>query len=683
MRVDIHDGYFWSVRDIHGKIQASAASRSDMVGLSGLAILAIVLNAVGIPLFRSGFAGVDVAFVMAGFLIGGQVDRDIRNGRFSLWAFYAQCARRIMPTLMLVVLTTCLLSLLLMSARELRLASMAATTALLGIPNIFYWWASKNASAILHMSPLLMTWAVGVTIQFCALFPLLLLAMRRWRRELMLVTLALLFALSLGLCAIVTAYRPTTAFYLPHMRAWEFGAGALLAMLWSHPARPRSAGAREVAGIAGLAMVLASFYLFPDGARYPGTAAMLPAGGTLLLLLGRGSRVNRHMLGFPPLTALGTIAFSLYLWHAPLLMLADMAAFGEPGPVSLTPFAVAAVPIAWAGSRLLERPFADHGQQGVRASRISLMRLAMATALCAAVPTSLFLLRGAPQRLGPKALAVERTIENGRANPCIAPYGSSEPSTAPSCYRETGGKGTMALIGDSHAAALGPGFATLARKKDVGLVQIEKSACLPLLEPTVPPEFETAHDRQCAAFNQTAFQKVAQDPRIDTVVLTGFWSGAFLSRDTEQRAAGLFRRDPSTADEDRLGDALTQTIRRYRAAGKDVLVLGDVPLFRFDPGQEAVSSAITLRGELRDLIGTPDDAGEGVAAMRWVRPETAAENVVEQSAAAVPGTRYLPLRDLMCDGGACRYAGVKGSFYIDFHHLSRQGAEYVASRMDL
>ena len=677
----LHDLKVFTGHSTHNNGNAFALT----YGICAIAVMAIVGQAIGWFPLRSGFAGVDVAIVTAGFLIGGHVDRAIRRKEFSLTAFYVSSSRRIMMPTIAVVLATCIACFFLMSARELRLTGASGAAALLGMSNIFYWGASKYASAILHTSPLLMTWAVSLLLQFCFLFPLLIMAMRRWSRLKILLTIGFLALLSFLACAIVTPYRPTTAFYLPHLRAWEFLAGALVAMIALDRPRPISSAFAQSSGWIGLAMILLSFHVFPDGARYPGAAALLPTSGAVCLLLDQRGFVRQRLLGSTPLRLLGMVSFSVYLWHAPILKIVDLAAFGKPAPTSLAAAALFSLPLAWLAWLKVERPW----MVGVppptrpRSDMLALAGFAGIIMICSLVPASFYMLRGVPERLSASATAVERTIEGGRSNPCIIRYGVIEPSADPRCFQDGARKEKVALIGDSHAAALGPGFKKLAKREEIGLVQIEKSACLPLLESIVPQQFETLHDRQCESFNNSTFDHIVKDPAIKTVVMTGFWSGSFLNGDADAKDAGVFRRDPALADEGELKRALTETIRRYREKGKEVVILGDIPLFRFDPGQDAVSGAITLRGELRDLIGKPDGADDGVVSKQWVRPDMEAEKVVAQSAADVPGTVYVPLRSLMCGANTCRYADRRGSFYIDFHHLSPQGADYVAEHIGL
>ena len=655
------------------------AYRRDIDGLRAIAVTSVVFYHAGLWPLSSGYVGVDIFFVISGFLIGGILNRETRAGTFSFAGFYARRARRILPALIVVVTIVSLLSLALMGARELRQTGLSAGTALVGISNVYFWWSTNYFAPSAHLNPFLMTWSLGVEEQFYIFFPFLLILLARrsqWQSAGAIAALSVLFFI---VCIVVTAYYPTAAFYLLPMRAWELGAGALLALLWSHPARPTSVVVHNVLGTAGMVVVIASCILFDDSTPFPGVTAALPVAGALALIFAERSWVNRHLLSAAPVVGIGLLSYSWYLWHAPLMALVRLAHFG-PASVSLM-CAVALVSLlcAYVSWRFVERPF----RHGAHDDGSTLRRYGVALGACMALPALFALFVGLPQRFGPDGRAVEQALDQGRGNPCLVSYGVIEPSRAAAC-RPTGdaqGQSTAILLGDSHAGALGEAMTMLAREQHVGFAQYEKSSCAPLLGATRALPKYPDHAAQCAAFNEKMFGRIAADPSIGTVVLAGFWSGSFQGEPND----GLLARSDGGASADQgslLRSALTETIRRYQTAGKRVVIIADVPLFLFDPGREAISDILPVRSALRTMLGSPADVANGRAAKHWLRPIQDGDRIVAEVARNNRAVTYFEPARQLCDATSCAY-GDRLPYYIDFQHLSRPGATHALKGLRL
>lgn len=667
-----------SANDANALPSPKPAYRRDIDGLRAVAVTSVVFYHAGLWPLNSGYVGVDIFFVISGFLIGGILNRETRAGTFTFAGFYARRARRILPALIAVVTIVSLLSIMLMGARELRQTGLSAGTALVGISNIYFWWSTNYFAPSAHLNPFLMTWSLGVEEQFYVFFPFLLILLTRRSQQQAAATIGILSALSFIVCIVATAYYPTAAFYLLPMRAWELGAGALLALLWAHPARPTSAGAHNMAGAIGLAIVVASCVLFDDATPFPGVTAALPVSGALALILAERSWVNRHLLSSAPMVAIGLLSYSWYLWHAPLMALVRLVHFGPASVTLMCAVAIVSLLCAYLSWRFVERPF----RHGAHDDGATLRRYGVALGACLALPAIFALSQGLPQRLGDDGRAVESTLAQGRGNPCLVSYGAVEPSHAAACRpAKQEARPTAILLGDSHAGALGTAIAKIARQQRVGFAQYEKSSCAPLLGATRAMPKYPDHAAECAAFNEAMFKRIAADHSIGTVVLAGFWSGSFQGEAND----GLLVTPGGSSVKDQaalLRSALTDTIRRYQAAGKRVIVIADVPLFRFDPGKEIVSDLFTLRSTLRTMLGSPDDVSDGRAAKRWLRPVQAGDSIVADVARGSPGVTYFEPSRQLCDASRCAY-GDKLPYYIDFQHLSRPGAEQALKGLKL
>lgn len=653
--------------------------RRDIDGLRAIAVTSVVFYHAGLWPLNSGYVGVDIFFVISGFLIGGILNRETRAGTFSFARFYARRTRRILPALIAVVTLVGLASLALMGARELRQTGLSAGTALLGISNIYFWWSTNYFAPSAHLNPFLMTWSLGVEEQFYIFFPFLLIALARRSLWQSMAAIAALSILSFILCVVVTAYYPTAAFYLLPMRAWEMGAGALLALLWSHPARSTSLTVHNIVGTVGIVLVIASCVLFDDATPFPGMTAALPVAGALALLFAERSWVNQRLLSAAPMVGIGLLSYSWYLWHAPLMALVRLVHFGTTSVPLMCSVALFSLICAYLSWRFIERPF----RHGSHKDGATLRFYGAALVACMVLPTLFTVTKGLPQRLGPGGRAVERSLAQGRGNPCLVSYGVVEPSRASSCSPPSAhpARPSAILLGDSHAAALGDAMTALARDQRVRFAQYEKSSCAPLLGATRAMPKYPDHAAQCAAFNEAMFERIANNASIGTVVLAGFWSGSFQGEPNDGLlvpAHGGTYPDQAAL----LRTALTRTIQRYQAAGKRVIVIADVPLFRFDPGKETVSDILPMRATLRQLLGSPDDVADGRAARRWLRPIRKGDVIVADVARNSPGVIYFQPAQQLCDAKSCAY-GAALPFYIDFQHLSGPGATQALKGLTL
>ena len=291
----------------------AAAYRPEIDGLRAIAVLSVVLYHFGMPGIPGGFVGVDIFFVISGFLIGGILWADLREtGRIRLARFYLRRLRRLAPAYFAMAAATLLMGWLILLPFEFREFGKSLIAATVYLSNIHFYREAGYFDGVSEEKPLLHTWSLAVEEQFYIVLPFLLLALVRWRPTLPMI-LAALAALSLTACLWLTPHSPTAAFYLFPFRAWELLAGVLLAIAGQEN-KARYA-LHPALSWAGLALILASITLI-RAEGFPGWQAILPVAGTLLILMnGRDANPVNRALMHPAPVFIGLISYSLYLWH--------------------------------------------------------------------------------------------------------------------------------------------------------------------------------------------------------------------------------------------------------------------------------------------------------------------------------------------------------------------------------
>ena len=339
--------------------------RPEIDGLRAIAVAAVILFHAGFPLFSGGFVGVDVFFVISGFLITTIIVGDLHTGRFSLLNFYERRARRILPALFVVMAACVPFAYSLLSLDDLKDFAQSLAAISLFASNILFWAESGYFDTQAELKPLLHTWSLAIEEQFYVIFPLLLWVAWRLGMRWLTAVIAIMAAVSLFLSVGDVMRFPSAAFYLLPSRAWELLAGALTAFI-AHRQRGslavplRHPLASEALGIAGLAMILYSIFRYDQQTPFPGLNAVPPILGTAVLLLfaTHNTRIGR-MLACGPLVGLGLISYSAYLWHQPLFAFTKHALLADLPQALAVVLCATTVVLAYLTWRYVEQPFRD------------------------------------------------------------------------------------------------------------------------------------------------------------------------------------------------------------------------------------------------------------------------------------------------------------------------------------
>lgn len=654
------------------------AYRPDIDGLRALAILSVVFYHGGTAWLPGGFTGVDIFFVLSGYLIGGHIYSELRAGDFSYLRFYQRRARRILPALFAVLAFTLLVAMLLLSPNEAAQLARDGCAATLSAANILFWGTANYFAGKSELNPLLMTWSLGVEEQFYAVIPVLMVLAARVRRGAILSATAAVCIASFA-CATVLAHRyPMMVFYLLPARAWELGAGVALAVReLGRSSKTPSKAVATIASCAGLALMIAPMFLLTAQTESRVPPASFSVLGTVLLIASPTSSINRRLLSLLPLTFIGRISYSWYLWHWPMLAYMHIVCGVHLPPAAPAVTIAASFGVSVLSWRFIEQPF--------RASRRApvplLIRYGIASAALLLVCGVVWRSGGVPQRF-PALAAMETAGRALKSDPCLAGSTSDEPNLRPDCYGLSANGPSVALWGDSHSAALAPGLRAVAAARGFGFDQLGKASCPPLTGATHFIPRIPLLAAGCARFNRKVLDLIVSDRRIRIVVFTAVWS-APLNRTWVD---GWLTADPPHAGEVPTADAnsrlfvdsLTAVLRALEDGDKQVVVIEDVPSFEIDPLWRVRSARIPVRRRLAAWLGIQDAVDPGFAPPDANPNIAAANSLLRQTVAGVTGVQLVDLNPALCSTASeCVYRSGDNLLYDDSSHLSTYGSIYA------
>jgi peptidoglycan/LPS O-acetylase OafA/YrhL len=647
--------------------------RPDIDGLRAIAVALVVVFHADTRTLPGGFVGVDVFFVISGFLISSLILEEIRANRFTLGAFYLRRVRRIVPALMAMLIVAGLAGWLILPPPELRTLGLNVLATLLFVPNLSYWRTSTLVGYFAPGSetmPLMHTWSLGVEEQFYLLFPICLAwLLRRQLSPARHVVLAAILG-SFALCVACTFWRdPATAFYLFPTRAWQLLVGTWLAM--APVPTVRAPLIRNMAAFAGLTGILTAALLFNPLTVYPGYAAALPTLATALLIdANRGApSVVGRFLALPPLVGLGQISYSLYLWHWPMLVFARWASNESLPRVQVAALMLLAVGVAVASRRFVERPFL--AQPPHVTDRAVLVWAGVSVLAVGVLAFGAFHTRGHPSRYPPAARQyLAATGDRLKIfAPCPSVYRFAKNLAAICRLGSLDRRPTDVLVwGDSHAAAAAPVFMAAADETGKAGYLAKKAGCAPL----TGIQRLDRDSADCAAFNAMVIALV-REQRIRNVVLVAHWSTYANEERSSWGIAALHRfatRDdvtvPRTAAENLqvFTRAIGRTVGTLRELGARVFILEEVP-----GGADSVPSGLAKAVR----YGLPR-ANVSVTIEEYRMLQANQALAFREVAADDPNIVIVDPIAVFCPARRCEVEENGESLYVDRHHVSRRGA---------
>jgi peptidoglycan/LPS O-acetylase OafA/YrhL len=330
--------------------------RAEIDGLRALAVLPVILFHAGFEIFSGGFVGVDVFFVISGYLITTILIEDIENKRFSIVNFYERRARRILPALFFVMLVCIPFAWMWMMPGQMKDFSQSLIAVSLFVSNILFWRESDYFSAAAEEKPLLHTWSLAVGEQYYVLFPIFLILAWRFGKNRVFWMIVVMAAISLLLSEWGWRNKATANFYLAPTRAWELLAGSIAAFI----VQKRGVQKNNFLALLGLAAIIFSVFAYDESTPFPSVYALVPVLGVVLLVLYAGKEtLAARLLSTKIFVGIGLISYSAYLWHQPLLAFARIKSVDEPSPLILGMLVFGTLLLAYLSWKFVEAPFRD------------------------------------------------------------------------------------------------------------------------------------------------------------------------------------------------------------------------------------------------------------------------------------------------------------------------------------
>lgn len=610
--------------------------RPDIDGLRAVAVLSVVAFHLGVPGIRGGFIGVDIFFVISGYLITAIITREIASGTFSLANFYVRRIRRILPALLLVLGVATGFAVLLLFPGELLDYAKSLVAALFFVSNLYFLSKAQYFGGAADSMPLLHTWSLAIEEQFYLFFPLGLMLVARlpWLWARLRFVIAAVALASFAVSVLLVAVHQEQGFYLLVSRAWELCAGALLATGFVPMLRHRLLA--ELLGLAGLAVIIAAVLLYHKGIHFPGLLAVPPVVAAVAVIH-TGSRpgtIAGRLLGGRALVLIGKLSYSLYLWHWPLIVFWHLGMGRQPDVPAMAGIFLTSLALSYLSWRFVETPFrrstsplARHPWAGAGLAALLVLSFALPCWISGGWPS-----RFTPEQNRTAAYLAYDDSEIYRRGTCFidSHVQAASDFDAGRCLAPVDGKPNVLILGDSHAAHLWRAMAESLPGANV--LQATASGCKPLIG--------SAGEQPCIAVMNEVLLNPGLLARLDTIVLSARWEAGDLP-------------------------LLRTTVAELARSGRNIYVFGPIE---------------TYGTSLPRLLAQAETRGPGfVDAARL--PDAGTTDRLFAAALHDGPARYVSLVGMLCPGGgSCLSRTADGTpLQWDYGHLTLPGARTVLS----
>ena len=643
--------------------------RPDIDGLRAIAVLAVVFYHADVWPFSGGFIGVDVFFVISGYLITSLIHDHCRTGQFSIIEFYERRVRRIFPALYVIVAFCFLAGGLLMMPLDYKQFGYSAVANSLFASNVLFWLRTGYFDTDAEVKPLLHTWSLAVEEQFYIVFPFLLLLLYRYRRERVVSGVLILLIGSLVLSVWQVYNAPDAAFYLPLGRAWELMIGALLALSLNR--LPHRANLDEISGFLGIFLIIGSIFLLTVGTPFPGLSALPACLGTAAIIYsGQKSKgLVGRLLSMRSIVFVGLISYSLYLWHWPLIVFAK---YFVTRPLTFTETALVlalSIAAATASYWFVELPFRKRQIARTR-PKLALFAIGVPS-VAIAMGLLLYQTNGLPQRLPTDVV----TLAMGAWNTPLGQSACHARSPTEILSNKVCVSGniksqnpSVAVFGDSFAIALMPGIEASAQRGGETVAMLTRGGCYPLVG---------IHNYgPCTAFVEASLAYIKSHPSIKRVILAGRWTSAvegtrfrtknldsWFITDSKSREKG-FSENPRV-----FARSLARTIKAL--APLEVYVVEGLPEQKYDIPRVAALNAYL--GRNRDV---------SLSRVEFDKRHKQTRQILLEMSGHVK-FKLIDASPYLCNETQCEATREGDSLYSDCDHVNKIGALLVTKAFDV
>ncbi len=642
--------------------------RADIDGLRAIAVLVVIFFHAGIPGFSGGFVGVDVFFVISGFLITSIILNELQAGKFSIARFYERRIRRIFPALFPVIIFTVIVGAFLFENSAFKQLGDTITATTLFASNILFWSQSGYFDPASITKPLLHTWSLAVEEQFYILFPMLLLAINRFGKNRYLPWL-----LSIGLISLFASIygvysHPSITFYLVPARAWELLAGSILAL--EKIPLLKSNIQRNLVSATGLGLIFYSVAFYTEATLFPGANALAPvAGASFIIYSGIGQRANiSRFLSIKPLVNIGLISYSLYLWHWPLIVFVKYTLFTDLTFLQISGIIIATFIISAFSLKFIEQPF--RGNQPILPDRKKLFVLSGIVMFIVSIIGGVIHLQNGMEWRYPDAM---KAVMSEKTDYQWIHFEENEKwldglknGNRPSVIGAKGVVPSFALWGDSHAGAL---ITALSEKGEQYGLSGFNIAHGHSVRPLIGMDYiRSDYALNEAEYNQGVLDFIRAHPEIKTVIIAADWSQEKEMRDVTGEYSGT----QTYATLLRAG--LFRSVTMLLKSGRNILLVSDVPGLKAEPNH-----VLYLANRFR----IPPD-------FRKISPSITEYQKINKDIlpilgelAKLPNVALIHPESMLFDQSGRAVVMINNQMlYIDTGHLSTYGSHYVAPAFD-
>jgi peptidoglycan/LPS O-acetylase OafA/YrhL len=645
--------------------------RADIDGLRAIAVLSVLFYHAKIKFFSGGFIGVDVFFVISGYLITGLIVKDILAKEFSLIKFYERRIRRIFPALFVVTVAVAITGGLIYNSdsyRELGKSIVASSTSM---ANMFFLSQAGYFDAPSLSKPLLHTWSLSVEEQFYVFLPLVLFLVIRYFPKISMLILSILLIASLSVNIYILQTNQDAAFYLAPLRAWELLVGSLIAL---KPVKLKP-WLQNLLSTGGLIAILICVFTYSEGTLFPGLAAVVPVLGSALIINGDSDveTIVAKFLSLSPLVFIGKISYSLYLWHWPVIVFGKYYLIREPSPFELAGLLVMAFILSILSWKFVETPFRSRGfMSGAQIFGFSANVLAFILLIGVLIDFS----GGFPLRFDKidNLNQDDSQFDTYSRRNCPSVNNNADNYLTPKfcIIGDETKEPEFILWGDSHARAVSVGLNESATKFGKGGTYTFLNACPPLLGIGINS------DKKCYLFNNEILKYIESNPNIKTIILAARWpffaEGSNFKQDTYGIRKLIDLDEPEKAKDNAtvFQSGLERTVYELTKLGREVIIISPIPEIGYNVPSALFIATITGR-DLNNIISP--------TAIEFAERNKVVFAAIDKVSANA-NVKIINITNTFCNKKVCKVSIDNRILYDDSNHLSPFGSSLLTGKFN-